>query len=526
MKHCIWANLLHLSFNMWGDRRDLFSSDHYGLYQPHLRFDDRLWNDILERMAAVGMNMVVLDLGDGVRYESHPEIAVENAWSIGRLCRELEKMRRMGLEPIPKLNFSACHDNWLGPYARCVSTPAYYKVCTDLIGEVCALFGRPRFFHLGMDEETAMTQRINEYIVIRNGDLWWSDLNFLVKNVERHGSRAWVWADHHWSRPDEYEKKMPRSVVQGNWWYNNLDPRLVVKRCMPELGARELPAKPVDTYLRLARAGYDQIPTASNWSSDNNFTETALFARRYIPSRKLLGLLQTAWKPTLEEFRQVHMAAIDQVGEAIARWNGEAVYRPLENHGCCMTIPSKPGLRVGVYQANPGSGLIVGKLNEDKRLNAFVLPRLDSADLRQTEAVLITRAPSSYYFNRARSGLRRWVYNGGVLALMYDACGWNKFAPPLFPEIGLPTGKEKQITKMPRGISRRSWCDHLLLRKGRKGTVLLSDQIGQSLVIGGRYGRGKVLLIGMYVGEAFAGSKSPGGSPQEWRFLRGLLRPN
>ena len=31
------------------------------------------------------MNMVVIDLGDGVKYESHPEIAVKGAWSTTEL---------------------------------------------------------------------------------------------------------------------------------------------------------------------------------------------------------------------------------------------------------------------------------------------------------------------------------------------------------------------------------------------------------------------------------------------------------
>ena len=49
--------------------------------QPYLRCDDRLWSDLTARMAAAGMNLLLIDLGDGVRYESHPEIAVANAWS-------------------------------------------------------------------------------------------------------------------------------------------------------------------------------------------------------------------------------------------------------------------------------------------------------------------------------------------------------------------------------------------------------------------------------------------------------------
>jgi len=98
------------------------------------------------------MNALVLDLGDGVRWDSHPEIAVENAWTPAKLREELDRARELGIEPLPKLNFSTAHDAWLGPYSRMVSTPQYYEVCRDLIDEASELFGRPRLFHLGMDE--------------------------------------------------------------------------------------------------------------------------------------------------------------------------------------------------------------------------------------------------------------------------------------------------------------------------------------------------------------------------------------
>src|SRR5690242_5676741 len=121
----IWANLLHLSFNMWeeaetrtppGSTAEKRWVLNLRRARPDLRFKDSVWIELLERMVAAGMNMVVLDLGDGIRYESHPEIAVRGAWTPSRLRREVGRMRRMGLEPIPKLNFSAGHDAWLGPY--------------------------------------------------------------------------------------------------------------------------------------------------------------------------------------------------------------------------------------------------------------------------------------------------------------------------------------------------------------------------------------------------------------------------
>ena len=105
-------------------------------FRPNLTFDDAVWDALLKEMAAVGMNMVVIDLGDGIKYESHPEIAVKNAWTPEKLKTELAKMRKLGLEPIPKLNFATTHDIWLKEYSRMVSTDIYYGVCKDLIEEV------------------------------------------------------------------------------------------------------------------------------------------------------------------------------------------------------------------------------------------------------------------------------------------------------------------------------------------------------------------------------------------------------
>ena len=142
----IWAYLIHLGFNMWEEEN---VKPLYGMEKgrkrildirsakPYLRFDENLWNNLLVEMKKAGINMLVIDLGEGVQYESHPEIAAKDAWSVKKLKQELSRIRSMGIEPIPKMNFSTTHDTWLGPYSRCVSTDTYYGVCRDLISEVC-----------------------------------------------------------------------------------------------------------------------------------------------------------------------------------------------------------------------------------------------------------------------------------------------------------------------------------------------------------------------------------------------------
>ncbi len=305
----IWGNLLHLGFNMWGDWDKPELRANYTTPSDTLRFDSDLWDEIIDRMVEKGMNLVVIDLGEGVVYDSHPELAVEGSWSPARLTEELEKLRAKGIEPIPKLNFSATHDHWLGPYSRAVSTDAYYAVCRDLIEEVASLFGKPRFFHLGMDEETAEHQRNYEYVVIRQHDLWWRDFLFLVEQTEKAGCRPWIWSDYILDHRDEFLRRMPKSVVQSNWYYGtDFDP--------DKSDPKAYVVKVTEAFQVLADAGYDQIPTGSNWSSPDNFGLLVEYCAERIPEERLLGFLQTPWKPTLPDCRTRHFEAIDQVAAA------------------------------------------------------------------------------------------------------------------------------------------------------------------------------------------------------------------
>ena len=301
-RQLIWGVLLHMSFNMWDDRHARLGSV----------FDERLWRELLECMTASGLNMVVIDLGDAVKYRSHPEIAVTGAWTPKRLKAELKRIRGMGLEPIPKLNFSACHDLWLGPYSRCLSTETYYGVCRDLIAEVIDLFDRPRFFHLGMDEETAAHQRNKQYVVIRQFDLWWHDLKLLLAQVRKGGCRPWVWSDPIWANAGDFLRKMPRSVLQSNWYYSKSFSKKLTY---------------VQAYLQLEAGGYDQVPTGSNWDCDENFDKTVSFCRRHISPKKLFGFLQTPWRSTTAEWHEYNLRSIELAGKARAKMLGRAAAR-------------------------------------------------------------------------------------------------------------------------------------------------------------------------------------------------------
>lgn len=176
------AILLHLGYNMWCDApteyaTELgdFESGRKRAAKTELICDDGIWRRAVDHAAAKGMNMIVIDLGEGVAYPSHPELAVRGTWSVDKLVRELDRIRALGMEPIPKLNFSCQHNGWMKDWRFMVSSRPYHRFCEDLIRDVADIFGHPRFMHLGCDEETSSMQRQRLYACVRRGEIWKQD---------------------------------------------------------------------------------------------------------------------------------------------------------------------------------------------------------------------------------------------------------------------------------------------------------------------------------------------------------------
>ena len=170
-----------------------------------------------------------------------------------------------------------------------ISTPTYYKVCADLIAEVCEVFDNPRLFHLGMDEEDIGHQTLHGVAVVRQGEQWWQDAFFLFKECEKHGARPWVWSDYYWHHPELFKKNMPKSVLQSNWCYRSIvNPPDDIQKTR------------VQAYLDLNELGYDQVPTPSTWGMPNgiNVFETVGWCRDNIDPKLLTGFLTVPWAHT------------------------------------------------------------------------------------------------------------------------------------------------------------------------------------------------------------------------------------
>ena len=316
-KDTIWAALLHFGLNMWNDQpiKEYKNFTPYELslesVADHLRFDEDVWRRVTGHMAEAGMNMVVIDVGEGIQLKSHPELAVKGSWTIERFRAELDRLRKIGLEPIPKLNFSAAHDIWLKDYSRMLSTPEYYRVCEDVIAEVGEIFDKPRFFHLGYDEENWKCQRFMLYAVVRQGEHWWHDFLKISGYAEKRGMRPWIWSDYSWEHEEEFLRRMPRSVLQSNWYYG------LGFEGDPDIRTRERTKIRCDMYGKLAAAGFDEIPCGSNHDTDKNFGVMVPFCDKVIAPERLKGFMTAPWFATVPYMEKRLLRAVDQVEAAM-----------------------------------------------------------------------------------------------------------------------------------------------------------------------------------------------------------------
>ncbi len=282
----IYSYLIHLSVNMWAQPSLKLPGDPEEHVQ--LNCDDQVWRTVIDFLPGQGYNAVVIDVGDGVQYETHPEISVAGAWSKDKLKAELDYIRSKGMKVIPKLNFSAGHDGWLGKYSMMIATPEYYQVCKDLILEVAELFGTPELFHLGMDEETYGNQVKYRMIRVRHLDLLWHDLNFFFDVCHQAGCRPWIWADHCCRNAPDFLKNMSKCAVQSNWFYGRFYKN-------PDGSYNE---NDVEVYRKLEQHGYDQIPTISAIVYPRHASDIMQLAKDDIAPERLLGYVSTPWYMT------------------------------------------------------------------------------------------------------------------------------------------------------------------------------------------------------------------------------------
>ena len=288
----IWAYLLHLNENMWGmgeydskTNLPLSEKEKYDRIEK-IAIDWKKYDELIRFLPKQGINTVLVDVGNGVQFERHPEISQKEALTKDALKAMLDGIRSLGMTPIPKLNFSCGHDSWLRDYSRRIGTEEYYTACIDCLDEVAELFGYPEYFHLGMDEENFANQGTYAFQTTRAPYLWWRDLYKLFDRCEHHNMRPWVWGDDYWNRPEEYKKNMPKSVLQSNWYY---------APCRGKGKDGKYTQTGYQTYLDFEALGYDQVPTCSTWDVETNTDATFRLCKEELSEEHFKGILTAPW---------------------------------------------------------------------------------------------------------------------------------------------------------------------------------------------------------------------------------------
>jgi len=186
-------------------------------------FDLNVAFDVVGAMAEAGLNMLIVDCADGVKYKSHPELARRYTVPMRQLKRLVERANKLGIEVMPKLNFAQSHyhqhNHWFRPHFWLFDNDEYWERAFRLIDELIEACRPPRFFHIGMDEDHNRSHRQYAAAICR-----------LAEGLRDRGLRAVMWKDAqtypggevHKEKSRAAEGKIPRDVVQLIWNYHTV----------------------------------------------------------------------------------------------------------------------------------------------------------------------------------------------------------------------------------------------------------------------------------------------------------------
>ena len=97
-----WIYFIQLSNPMWDDGngkpRYWFTDFDDDVYTPCNNVNYEVWDRIVKRAAECGYTTLLIDLGDAIKYKSHPEIAADDALEVEEVKELLNKARALGFD--------------------------------------------------------------------------------------------------------------------------------------------------------------------------------------------------------------------------------------------------------------------------------------------------------------------------------------------------------------------------------------------------------------------------------------------
>lgn len=186
------------------------------------------------------INMVGLEVLQGMKFDKHPEIAGPAAWSKADVQRVVDFLKANGIEVFPIVN-SLGHANWLtiplpkfredvDEHQLCTRHPEVRKVLEDVYDECLEVFS-PRVFHFGLDEIRWQTlnlppeKRCPRCAGLDKRDLFVEHVQWLDAFAKSRNVQMMMWADmilpeHNGGPPFQLADtidKLPRDIVMCDW---------------------------------------------------------------------------------------------------------------------------------------------------------------------------------------------------------------------------------------------------------------------------------------------------------------------
>jgi hypothetical protein len=198
-------------------------------------FDLGVAMELLPLMASCGMNLLVVDVEDGVEYKSHPEMRRHYSVPISQMKTLADAARSHGIDVVPKVNFSKSgrnlHDKWLAPHWDHVSwlknTEDYFRVGRDVIAELTDTMRPKKFIHIGMDEDHYRShEQYVETIERLRGIVKELGLRTIIWNDSCH-FRAKSIAQVHAEKSRTAEERISKDIVHVLWDYGGTHPDIV-----------------------------------------------------------------------------------------------------------------------------------------------------------------------------------------------------------------------------------------------------------------------------------------------------------
>lgn len=244
------------------------------------RFHRKTAEALIRTAVESGFNMLIIDIKDAVRYKSLPHLRKRYTVPMHELKELTALAKGLGLEVVPKLNFSKSpehrHSHWLWEEQTPPDSPALWKQAMKAVDEVVAVM-KPRFLHVGMDEDDT-----------RSPDEYKNALLFLHKQLKRRNLRMIMWADcgHRWRPAERWKvvpaiKAIPSDIILMPWNYDH----------------------PLEDWVRtFMHWGFDVIGTSSCIKPIKAMKKHALLknTNQWIDTLrrlKALGIIVTQWTP-------------------------------------------------------------------------------------------------------------------------------------------------------------------------------------------------------------------------------------